>query len=521
MSNRSIQHIVIVGGGSAGWMTAGVLAAEHQASIKATNPSSLKITLVESPDISPVGVGEGTWPTMRATLKKIGVSETAFFRECEASFKQGAKFSKWVTGADDDYYYHPLMLPVGFQELDLTRLWRASDNVSFGDFVCLQGSLCEKGLAPKQIKTPEFEGIANYAYHLSSEKFGQFLKNHCVEKLGVKHIVDHVVAVQPAENGDISALRTAHSGDINGDLFIDCSGASSVLLGGHYQIPFKEKHSVLFNDYALAVQVPYLDDQSPIASHTIATAHKAGWIWDIGLPSRRGVGSVYSSAHASDDEVHRDLLEYISDSVGKTEASKLSVRKIQMHPGHREIFWHRNCVGVGMSAGFLEPLEASALVLVETAAAMISAKLPANRKLMDIVARQFNQRFQYYWDSIIDFLKMHYVLTRRSDSRYWRDHLNPESIPNSLQERLELWRHQVPNRYDFPWADEMFPPASWQYVLYGMGFNDCSSGVKSVDVDGLSEYSSRVQLVRDRCLSQLPSNRELIDKIYQYGMQKI
>lgn len=516
MSEKPIKRIVILGGGSAGWLTAGVIAAEHQCN----KSSDIQITLVESPNVATIGVGEGTWPTMRATLKKMCVSETELFTECDASFKQGAKFAKWVSGADDDYYYHPLVLPVGFHEIDLVGPWQNQQRTTaFGDAVCFQGALCEAGRAPKLIKTPEYDAIANYAYHLNSEKLGSFLKKHCTQKLGVNHIVDHVERVMSAENGDIAALSTAQHGDITGDLFIDCSGFASVLLGGHFEVPFQDKKNILFNDRALAAQVSYPQQDYPIASHTISTAHQAGWIWDIGLPTRRGVGCVYSSAHCGDDEAYTSLVNYINATPG-CNADQLTIRKIAMKPGHRAQFWFRNCVAVGMSAGFIEPLEASALVLVEMSAAMISAELPANRDVMDTVAKRFNRRFTHYWDTIIEFLKLHYVLTQRDDSDYWRDHREQESVPAELTERLHLWRYQTPNKYDFPLAEEMFPAASWQYVLYGMGFRtSCRNG--KVDQPNSQVYFDKVSRIKSQLLNQLPSNRELINKIHQFGLQKI
>ncbi|HEX7028473.1 MAG TPA: tryptophan 7-halogenase, partial [Gammaproteobacteria bacterium] len=193
MSDQAVKHVVILGGGSAGWLTAGVIAAEH----KANEPGGLAVTLVESPNVAPIGVGEGTWPTMRTTLSKIGVSETEFFRNCEASFKQGIKFVGWVNGAEDDYYYHPLELPRGFNKTDLVSPWqKIRDRVAFADAVCFQGHLCERNLAPKQLSTPEYAHVANYAYHFSSVKLGEFLAKHCTEKLGVRHIVDDVTGIE-------------------------------------------------------------------------------------------------------------------------------------------------------------------------------------------------------------------------------------------------------------------------------------------------------------------------------------
>ena len=276
-----ITHIVVVGGGSAGWLTAGRIAAQHHCATR----KNIKVTLVESPNVPIIGVGEGTWPTMRSTLIALGISETTFIKECDATFKQGAKFAKWTTGEQDDFYYHPLMLPQGFSQGNLGPYWQtvAPDlNESFSQAVCVQEAICEAGCAPKSIRHAEFAGTANYAYHLDAGKFTTFLTKHCTENLGVNHVLADVSQVQSADNGDIKALHTQQGVVINGDLFVDCTGFKSLLLGEHYKVPFIPCDDVLFIDQALAVHVPYENAQSPIASLTISTAQDAGWVWDIG-----------------------------------------------------------------------------------------------------------------------------------------------------------------------------------------------------------------------------------------------
>jgi flavin-dependent dehydrogenase len=518
--SRDIKNIVIVGGGAAGWITAGVIAAEHESHLS----SGVQVTLIESPDVNTIGVGEGTWPTLRKTLKKIGVSETELFQECDASFKQGAKFSKWVTGEENDFYYHPFVIPHGYLETNLSYGWQKNKgNNSFADAVSFQGKLCEQGLAPKQISTPEYAAVANYAYHLDAVKLGKFLRKHCTEKLGVKHIVGHVAQVNSTENGDIASLSTNEHGDIAGDLFIDCTGLTSLLLGRHYQIPFICKKDILFNDSALAVHVPYPEEDSPIVPHTVSTAQSSGWIWDIGLPTRRGVGYTYSSKHISDDAAEVELRKYIEESVGKETADSLSVKKLDINPGHREKFWHKNCVAVGMASGFLEPLEASALVMIELAAERISKELPANRKVMDIVSKRYNEQFHYRWKRVIEFLKLHYILTKRTDSPYWIDNCKPETIPEGLLELMELWKYHPPSVYDFTQVDEVFPSASWQYVLYGMEFETLprSTDKLSNNIEAAQRLFDENNVITQKYLAGLPSNRELINKIKEYGLKKV
>ena len=518
MEHKPIRKIVIVGGGSAGWLTAGVIAADHAAAL----PSGLQVTLLESPDVAPIGVGEGSWPTMRDTLSRIGVSETAFIRECDAAFKQGSKFVGWSSGREDEYYFHPFVLPQGYTELNLVAGWlQRHAEVPFADLMSFQPHLCMHGKAPKQIVTPEYAAVANYAYHLDAGKFALFLRRHCTERLGVRHVLDHVTGINSQANGDIASVQLKEGGALAGDLFIDCTGFNSLLLGQHYGTPFRSQKHVLFNDRALALQVPYAEENSPIASQTVSTAQSNGWIWDIGLPTRRGIGHVYSSAHISDEAAEQELRRYVERSAGA--ACSAAPRKIAIQPGYREKFWHRNCVAVGLSAGFIEPLEASALALVELSAAMLSDEMPATRAAMDIVARRFNDSFTYRWERVIDFLKLHYVLTKRTDSAFWRDNCRQETIPERLRELLDFWRYQPPSRYDLYRVEEVFPSASYQYVLYGMGFRPEQPVAtrRADDADRADEYFREAAGLAGKMLAALPGHRELIEQIKKSGLQKI
>ncbi|HKE92703.1 MAG TPA: tryptophan halogenase family protein, partial [Povalibacter sp.] len=483
--------------------------------------SGLQVTLLESPDVGPIGVGEGTWPTMRDTLRRTGVSETDFIRECDASFKQGSRFNQWVNGSDGDYYFHPFVLPQGYLETNLVAGWlERHSHVPFADLVSFQPHLCVHGKAPKQFATPEYAAVANYAYHLDAGKFALFLRKHCTEQLGVRHMLDHVTAIESHDNGDIRAVQTREHGALAGDLFVDCTGLQSLLLGQHYGIGLLSQKHVLFNDSALALQIPCEHDQGSIASQTVSTAQSNGWIWDIGLPTRRGIGHVYSSAHISDAAAELELRKYI-ERTGSS-AGTATPRKLSFNPGYRQKFWHRNCVAIGLSAGFIEPLEASALALVELSAAMLSDQMPATRASMDITAGRFNDAFTYRWERVIDFLKLHYVLTQRTDSDFWRDNCRVESIPGRLQELLDLWRHLPPSRYDLFRVEEVFPSASYQYVLYGMGFRpERGASTRRVDdADRADEYFRATAALTGKMLAGLPTNRELIAHIRHKGLPR-
>ena len=519
MENR-IRRVIVLGGGTAGWLVAATLAAEFD-----SGPEGIAVTLIESPDVATIGVGEGTWPSMRSTLLKIGISESDFIRECSASFKQGTRFTGWLHGKDDTYY-HPFSLPEAYSDINLAEYWLPyRDRVRFADAVTPQVPVCEACKAPKQIATPEYACNLNYGYHLDAAQFSTLLKSHAIDRLGVEHVVDHVTGVSSHGNGDIATVNCRRSGALQADLFVDCSGFASLLLGQHYAVSFIELSSVLFNDTALAVQVPYAVGDAPIASTTLATAGKAGWIWDIGLPTRRGTGYVYASDFIGEDEALAELGNYLATTGAPASIDQLAVRKIPINAGHRASFWHRNCVAIGNSAGFIEPLEASALVLVELSARMLAEHMPQNRQVMDRVSREYNERFLSRWRQVIGFLKLHYTLSQRADTAYWIENRSPDSIPDELEESLELWRHRAPWHRDETHVDEMFPSASYQYILYGMGF------ATELHPSRRRVFAQEEKTARDlfagnsakaaKLVSNLPTNRELIGLVHRGGFSKV
>jgi hypothetical protein len=280
----------------------------------------------------------------------------------------------------------------------------------------------------------------------------------------------------------------------------------------------------LFIDTALAVQVPYDSPTQDIASHTISTAQDSGWIWDIGLPTRRGVGHVYSSRHGNEEQARENLLAYISQT-SDCDLTNLTIRKINFEPGIRETFWQNNCVAVGMAAGFLEPLEASALVMIELAAAAISEHLPTTREAMTIVAKQYNEKFHYNWQRIIDFLKLHYVASKRDDSAFWRDNQLAETIPQSLQELLVLWQHRPPSEFDFPQKREVFSAASYQYVLHGMHYPISLPLTAQLKREQSAQHAAHLiasnQKLSQQFLQQLPTNRELLNALQQFAFPSL
>lgn len=510
----TIRRIVIVGGGTAGWISAGLIAATH----RRAGSGDTNVVLIESPDVPTIGVGEGTWPSMRQTLQIIGIREKELISECDASFKQGTQFIGWSTGDRDDHYLHPFSLPAEYATLNLAGYWIANaTNTPFAGMVTPQARVVEAGLAPKQASTPEYAFNVNYGYHFDAGKFAKLLHRHAVDRLGVRYISANVVDIDAGPDGDITSLRLDSGETIEGDLFVDCTGQRSLLLGRHFGVEFVPVKDILFNDAAIAVQVPYAHPEDPIASTTNATAVPNGWIWDIGLRTRRGIGHVYSTAYADEKTALATVQDYVRRTSPGVDPDALSFRNIPFEPGYRRQFWVRNCVAVGLSGGFIEPLEASALALIEQAATIISRQLPVNRQVMDVVARRFNAKMRYHWERVIEFLKLHYAISRRTDSAYWRACTDVASYPDSLRDKLLLWDQQPPWHDDAPRVDELFPSASFQYVLFGMGFRPAYPARYSVrdrkEMERIDRLFHDVSETAQRMVSLLPSNRDLLDSI--------
>ncbi len=505
---QKVERVVIVGGGTAGWLAASLIATSRRA-----KAAPLSVTVVEAPDVPIVGVGEGTWPTMRTTLQTIGLDEAEFLAACDGAFKQASRFDGWVDGSAGDSYLHPFTTPPPLPMGELLAAWQATaPDQPFAAAMSAQAAVCDLHLAPRQRAMPGYQGATNYAYHFATEKFGALLGAHAKRNPLITHILDHVTGVRHAENGDIAALTTRSGREVEGDLFIDCSGFKGLLIDGALGVEWVDRSDHAFNDRAIASQVP-VPPGSPIASQTIATAHEAGWIWDIGLPSRRGIGCVYSSRFMDAERAEAILRNYIArelpGAVPDSNVFGVPFRHIGFKTGHRERFWERNCLSVGLAAGFVEPLEASAIVLIELSLRALIDNFPADRAAMDIHAGRFNKLFRYRWDRIIEFLKLHYVLSRREEP-YWRAHRDPDHIPPHLADLLTLWRDQPPSSSDFPYIDEIFSAQSHQYILYGMGFPP-PAGWPASDgaVAALAEMRQRARTLA----AGLPTNRAYLDAL--------
>jgi glycine/D-amino acid oxidase-like deaminating enzyme len=493
-------RVVILGGGTAGWLAAAYL------SRTLGMPS---VTLVESSEIGIIGVGEGTFPTIRSTLANLGIGEAEFLVRANATFKQGVLFEGWADGVDS--YFHPFNLPIGGEDEALLPHWIADDRTdrpSWADTVTVQERVIRAGRAPKRSQDSDFSGPMNYAYHFDAARFADYLRDISVAA-GVRRIEGTVATVEQQEDGDITALVLSDGRRIEGDFFIDCSGFRSLLIGQTLGARFIGCGDTLFNDRALAMQVPYAAADTPVRPYTLATAHEAGWTWDIGLTERRGVGYVYSSRHCSDDEAEATLRRYVGAA-----GDALTPRQLRFATGYRDRQWIGNCAAVGLSAGFFEPLESTGIMLIESALKVLGDFLiPNDRDARDAAARSFNSLMAGRFERIVHFLKLHYCITRRTDTAYWRDNADPASIPEALRDMLAQWRHRPPSRFDFVVDLETFLPPSYHYILYGMGFRTRLTGGADRYPDGREarEAFARVKAASAGAVANLPDHRTLLN----------
>ncbi|MFS2110841.1 tryptophan halogenase family protein [Sphingomonas sp. Sphisp140] len=502
------RRILIVGGGTAGWLTAAYLARY----LDIADQAQIEISLLESPELGIIGVGEGTFPTIRSTLKFLGIDETQFIRATSATFKQGIRFNDWLHAPQPDgtrhHYLHPFEAPFYTEGASLVPYWLLQDAETrppFAEAVTIQNRVAESRRAPKKQGEGEFSGPLNYAYHFDAAKLARILKARAVE-LGVRHLAGLLTHVALDADGAIARVETRELGALEADLYIDCSGFRAELIGKALGAPFKSVRDVLFADRALAAKIPYGDPDAPIESFTIAAAHEAGWTWDIGLEGARGIGTVYSSAHMTDDAAAQVLRSYIGHD-------DFSARLLPFEPGYRETQWVKNCVAVGLSGGFVEPLESTGVLLIEAAVGMIAELFPHGGPV-DAPAKRFNQLIVGRYERIIDFLKLHYCLSRREEP-FWRDNADPASIPDTLQELLRQWRHRPPGRFDFLLDLESFAFFNYQYILYGMDFRTDLSGGRGdfPNVAAAEKLFARIRGFSERATEDLPTHRALIRAI--------
>ncbi len=472
------RKIVIVGGGSSGWMAAAYL----DAALNRDGRTVADISLVESPEVTRIGVGEATIPSINHILAVIGINEHEFLRRVAGTFKQAIQYANWLDGRGDAYY-HPFNR-FRSSPVDRTgRKWLMSDrSIPFAETVSAQPIICDLNLAPQMLGRWDFGPPLTYAFHMNALKFADYLCELATSR-GVKHHLDHVVDVEMAENGDIAAVKTKGGERLEADLFIDCTGFAGLLIDKKLGVDWVDCSQWLLCDRATVMQVPY-EHHYPgyVRPYTTATALSAGWVWEIPLQDKRSLGYVHSSAFLDDDDAEREIRSFEGEH-----AESLDSRIVHFQVGHREKAWVRNCVAIGLSGGFIEPLESTGLYLSDLATVMLTEHFPYHGDMAPLAFR-FNRIMVNRFYEILDFINLHYCLTRRSDTGFWREVRKPARMTDRLRAKLDFWRSKPPSAADF--EDQWFPGQPDTPLPPGNLPGDHRSPIDTADVFGIDSYEA-------------------------------
>ncbi|MFF4016235.1 tryptophan halogenase family protein [Streptomyces sp. NPDC001843] len=514
-----LNKVVIVGGGTAGWMTASYF--------KAAFGDRVDITLVESGHIGAVGVGEATFSDIRHFFEFLGLKEKDWMPACNATYKLAVRFEDWREPGH--YFYHPFEQMRSVNGFPLTDWWLKDGPTDRFDKDCfVMASVIDAGLSPRNrdgvlmdqpfdedaeemrgLTMSEHQGKTQfpYAYQFEAALLAKYLTRYAVER-GVRHVVDDVRNVELDERGWISSVRTAEHGELAGDLFIDCTGFRGVLLNQALEEPFVSYQDTLPNDSAVALQVPMDMERRGILPCTTATAQEAGWIWTIPLTGRVGTGYVYAKDYLSPEEAERTLRQFVGPAAADAEANH-----IRMRVGRSRNSWVRNCVAIGLSSGFVEPLESTGIFFIHHAIEQLVKNFPGedwNPVHRDL----YNSSVSHVMDGVREFLTLHYVAAKRSDTQYWRD-TKTRAIPDSLAERIERWKVALPDSESvFPHYHGL-PPYSYMCVLLGMGGIELAPSPALALSDGTAarQEFDRIREKTERLVRTLPKAYDYFSRL--------
>ncbi|MEM1413136.1 MAG: tryptophan halogenase family protein [Pseudomonadota bacterium] len=453
------RKLLIVGGGTAGWM-----AALHFKHIWADR--AIDITLIESARIGTVGVGEGTTPLIKDFFDRLGIPESEWMPACSATYKCGISFPDWSTVQGYESYFHPF-----FSEHDRAHVNHFWDNcnlrrdgydiMAHPDDYFVSTAMVRQHRAPisKQPNVPD----AVYGYHFDAALMGQYFKTKAMA-LGVNFIEDTIASVNRAKDGDIRSVVTEEHGEVEADFFIDCTGFRGLLIRGALGEELVSMGDYMFNDSAVAIPTPR-EDNGGLSSETISKALSHGWCWHIPLVSRMGNGYVFSSKYYDHERAEAEFRAYLGDKAEGAEAVHL-----RWEPGRLENHWQRNCVAIGLSQGFLEPLEALMINVIQRSVEGFAESWEAGNFTNQWQDR-FNGFVNRFIDGIRDYLQLHYKLNTRTDSQYWIDNRENEHLSDHLRTILDAW--DTGKDFDRVLYDhinqQVYPRTSWYCMLAGMG----------------------------------------------------
>ena len=451
------RKIVILGGGTAGWMAANLF-------VKRWADEPISVSLVESPDIGIIGVGEGSTPFLAGFFRMLDVADEDWMPRCNATYKLGISFAGWSPGSRIDSYAHPFLSKVdqftehAFATNCRTRRLGLDVNTKPDDFF-INSLLVEQRKGPQL--PDNFPFAIGYGYHFDSGLLGQYLGELGISR-GVEHIRARVVDVEMAADGNIAAVLCEDGGRIEADMFVDCTGFAAMLIQKSLGVRFESFKSNLFNDAAVVMPTPAEDSPRP---ETVSCAMSNGWCWKIPLTNRFGNGYVYSSDFISADDAETELRSFLGVLDSNEEA-----RHLKMNVGQLEKHWEKNCIALGLSQGFIEPLEATALLLVQQAIEMFIARYEKGGFTAEF-RDDYNEKVHERFERVRDYIVAHYKLNTRDDSEYWKANRENMELSASLRHILDVWyrREDLTREIQRQAIESHFTSASWHCLLAGYG----------------------------------------------------
>ncbi len=459
MNNNETRTITIVGGGSSGWMTALYLNTLFN-----KEQRNYQIRVIESPDIGIIGVGEATVHSVRFFFAAMGLDESELLRETNGSLKLGILFRNWkkpVNGQTHEYF-HPFEQQRMGKGMDLSTLWHLSGRSAqerYDEGVSLSAELIAHRHAPKTSSSRPYQGVVPYGYHIDATLLARFLRRKAVRE-GVEHI-EATVSSATTEGDMIRSVET-DKGSFSADFFIDCTGFRGLLIDQLKPDNWESFQEALPCNRAVAIQRELPDDLGA-KPYTTATALSNGWAWQIDLQNRQGTGYVYDGNRLSRDEAEQELRDFLGP-----DSAVLKCAHLDMKVGCRKEFWVGNCVAIGLSGGFIEPLESTGLHLINLGAGLLATHQP-NREVDQSIRDSYSRLMRGFYQDLKQFIVLHYCLSDRDDSAFWRE--APATVEHTpwLQQQLQIWKHKVCEFHDLAGSfSTTFNDENYRYILYGM-----------------------------------------------------
>lgn len=475
------NNILICGGGTAGWMAANLFMHKWP---------DTKVSLIESDNIGIIGVGEGSTPSLKQFFKTLGITDQEWMPKCNATYKVGIRFPNWSEAKDHNSYFHPF-----FSELDIkpgepffhnSKLQRKGIAANaHPDHYFVTAQMARQKSSPISDKYPKLD--IDYGYHFDSGLLGEFLKTRAIEN-GLVHIIDDISHVEVEtqineQEQKITYVEAEKTGKHHADLYVDCTGFRSLLMQGALKVEFKNYKENLFNDSAVAIATD-IDLSEGITPETRSTALKYGWAWQIPLANRYGNGYVYSSDYITAEEAELELKQHLR----LTDDDNIKVRHLKMKVGRLQKHSVGNCLAVGLSQGFIEPLEATALMLVQYTLEQYISAIDDNTEQDKLVV--FNEKVNHMMEGIRDYIVAHYVLNSRTDTQYWRDCRNAKKSEN-LTKLLVAWNSENTFEDTLDKLDNylVYLRPSWYVILMGLGHFPEPKNPSSVELDNVFDFN--------------------------------